>query len=122
LGPVRRRRVRRAPRGLERVEELCSGPGKLTQALGIELTHNGGDLRDGAVTISAGARRLEGVRSPRLGVTRAGGLPDAPPVGAATPPPEVMRGGGVAGVVVGGVAVAGIVLPPPLVTVEDGVV
>src|ERR1019366_1948908 len=65
----------RVRRGRERVEELCSGPGKLTQALGIELTHNGGDLRDGAVTISPGDRRPEIVSSTRIGITRAVELP-----------------------------------------------
>jgi DNA-3-methyladenine glycosylase len=31
--------------------ELCSGPGKLTQALGISLAENGGDLTSGPVRI-----------------------------------------------------------------------
>ena len=66
----------RARRGRERLEELCSGPGKLTQALAIELIHNGGDLRDGPVTISpGGGRRLEIVTSRRIGITRAVELP-----------------------------------------------
>jgi DNA-3-methyladenine glycosylase len=59
-------------RGRERVEELCSGPGKLTQALGIELAHNGGDLRSGAVTISERPlRELPVAVSRRIGITRA---------------------------------------------------
>ena len=33
--------------GLERLRDLCSGPGKLTQALGIWLTDNGSDLLAG---------------------------------------------------------------------------
>jgi DNA-3-methyladenine glycosylase len=66
----------RARRGRERLEELCSGPGKLTQALAIELIHNGGDLRDGPVTISPGdGPRLEIVTSRRIGITRAVELP-----------------------------------------------
>ncbi|MCE5239094.1 DNA-3-methyladenine glycosylase [bacterium] len=31
----------RRRRGLERLEDLCSGPGKLCQALGITMVHNG---------------------------------------------------------------------------------
>jgi DNA-3-methyladenine glycosylase len=34
----------RARRGVEAERELCSGPGKLTQALGIGLEQNGADL------------------------------------------------------------------------------
>jgi DNA-3-methyladenine glycosylase len=59
-------RVRRAR---AREEELCSGPGKLTQALGVELAQNGTSLRDGPVTIRPG----EGRRRPRVAVgTRIG--------------------------------------------------
>jgi DNA-3-methyladenine glycosylase len=75
LEPIAGIELMRARRGRARIEELCSGPGKLTQALGIELTDNGGDLHDGAVTISAGARRLEIVSSRRIGITRAVELP-----------------------------------------------
>ncbi|MBV9311754.1 MAG: DNA-3-methyladenine glycosylase, partial [Solirubrobacterales bacterium] len=38
-------------RGVERLEALCSGPGKLTQALGIELEHNDTDLARGPIVI-----------------------------------------------------------------------
>jgi len=41
----------RARRGVERVEDLCSGPGKLTQALGIWLDLNGTDLATGPIRI-----------------------------------------------------------------------
>src|ERR687894_212711 len=41
----------RARRGLERAEDLCSGPGKLTQALGIGLDLNGSSLLDGPIAI-----------------------------------------------------------------------
>ena len=40
------------------VEELCSGPGKLTQALGISLAENGSRLRDGPVAHRCSARRV----------------------------------------------------------------
>jgi DNA-3-methyladenine glycosylase len=64
----------RARRGREREEELCSGPGKLTQALGIELSRNGTSLLDGPVTISPGdgdraaARVVVGTR---IGISKA---------------------------------------------------
>jgi DNA-3-methyladenine glycosylase len=68
----------RARRGVERVDELCSGPGKLTQALGIELDRNGGDLATGPVRIepaAAGWEQLEPVIGPRVGITKAAELP-----------------------------------------------
>jgi DNA-3-methyladenine glycosylase len=78
LEPLEGIELMRERRGRERLEELCSGPGKLTQALGIELGHNGGDLSSGPVTISAPSRRardVEVVTSPRIGITRAVELP-----------------------------------------------
>ena len=65
----------RARRGRERIEELCSGPGKLTQALGVALSDDGGDLRAGRITISARRRSLPIYASRRIGITRAVELP-----------------------------------------------
>jgi DNA-3-methyladenine glycosylase len=50
---IERMRARRPTRE----HDLCSGPGKLTQAMGISLEHNGGDLLGGPVRIhSPGGR------------------------------------------------------------------
>ncbi len=57
-----------------RNEDLCSGPGKLTQALGIELSENGGDLRAGPIVIRArtsAGRDPEVVVGERIGITKA---------------------------------------------------
>jgi DNA-3-methyladenine glycosylase len=78
LEPLRGIDAMRERRGLERLESLCSGPGKLTQALGIELEANGGDLIRGPVRI---APRQPDWRSPaivvdqRIGITKAVELP-----------------------------------------------
>jgi DNA-3-methyladenine glycosylase len=64
----------RERRGLQRPEELCSGPGKLTQALDIELVDNDSDLLTGPITIEPGERR-EVVAGPRVGITKATELP-----------------------------------------------
>jgi DNA-3-methyladenine glycosylase len=72
LEPLDGLELMRERRGRERAEELCSGPGKLTEALAITLAHNGGDLRTGAVTISARRRRdLPIAASRRIGITKA---------------------------------------------------
>ncbi|HWY89601.1 MAG TPA: DNA-3-methyladenine glycosylase, partial [Solirubrobacteraceae bacterium] len=57
--------------------ELCSGPGKLTQALGIWLSENGGDLRTGPIKICAPAAGWEEpiVAGRRVGITKAVELP-----------------------------------------------
>ena len=54
--------------------ELCNGPGKLTQALGIDLSENHTSLIDGPVLISRGDP-LPYVTGPRIGITKAAELP-----------------------------------------------
>ena len=56
--------------------ELCSGPGRLTQALGIELADNGTSLASGPVRILHGdGPPAEVVVSTRIGITKATELP-----------------------------------------------
>jgi DNA-3-methyladenine glycosylase len=71
-------RARRAPR--DRATDLCSGPGKLTQALGIGLELNATPLLGGPIELGppppgrpdVGDRLIAG---PRIGITRAVELP-----------------------------------------------
>lgn len=68
----------RARRGRSQLHELCSGPGKLTQALGIELSENGACLSSGPVLIRPRPAHLGVpaiVTGPRVGITRAVDLP-----------------------------------------------
>jgi DNA-3-methyladenine glycosylase len=68
----------RARRGLEPLRSLCSGPGKLTQALGIGLQDNGVDLSRGPVTISSRPPAWRDVQvrvDTRIGITKAIDLP-----------------------------------------------
>jgi DNA-3-methyladenine glycosylase len=68
----------RARRRLHRPEQLCSGPGKLTQALGISLAQNGADLDRGPLTIEpppAGWTAPPITASTRIGITKAVDLP-----------------------------------------------
>jgi DNA-3-methyladenine glycosylase len=52
--------------------ELCSGPGKLTEALGIGLEHNGADLsRDPFLLLPPQGTAPEVVTGPRIGITKA---------------------------------------------------
>lgn len=68
----------RSRRGVERLEALCSGPGKLTQALGIALEHNGSSLEQGPIVISrpaAAGGSVSVTAGPRVGITKAADLP-----------------------------------------------
>jgi DNA-3-methyladenine glycosylase len=78
LEPTRGIELMRARRGGLPERRLCSGPGKLTQALGIELTENGGDLRSGSVVIRARPsawRDVALIADRRIGITKAPELP-----------------------------------------------
>ena len=52
---------------------LCSGPGRLTQALGITGAHDGADLTAPPFELRPADRPGTVVRSPRVGITRATG-------------------------------------------------
>jgi DNA-3-methyladenine glycosylase len=70
--------VMRERRGGRADHELCSGPGKLTEALGIGLAHNGASLSAEPFRLSApsgGWGEVEIVNGPRVGITRATELP-----------------------------------------------
>jgi DNA-3-methyladenine glycosylase len=101
LEPLHGLEQMRARRGVERAEELCSGPGKLTQALGIGLELNGSSLLGGPIEISpapVGARPARVVRGERVGITKAADLPwrfcDAGSGHVSRPRPRAMRATG----------------------------
>src|SRR3954471_1077438 len=61
LEPLDGIEVMRARRGVEREEDLCSGPGKLSQALGVDLDLNHTSLVDGPITIETAAPGYEAI-------------------------------------------------------------
>ena len=65
LEPVEGIELMRARRGLERVEDLCSGPGKLTQALGDRARRQPVGPRDGPITIEPASAEPSTSRSAR---------------------------------------------------------
>ncbi len=78
LEPVRGLELMRGRRGLEATEDLCSGPGKLTQALGIEIDANATNLATGPVRFGPRPPGWEDVAflaGPRIGITKAVELP-----------------------------------------------
>jgi len=63
-------------RGMDVIEGLCSGPGKLTKALGIGESDHGREFLTGSRTgISCGKTDVPVQAGPRVGISRAQGLP-----------------------------------------------
>ncbi len=77
LEPVDGVQSMRRRRGRESIRDLCSGPGKLTQALGIELTHNASSLSSGAIGVFVNEpdKPLQIQQKTRVGIARATELP-----------------------------------------------
>jgi len=67
---------RRRP-AARKLEDLASGPGKLTLALAITRAENGADVTRGSLVVRepAEARAVEIQVTPRIGITRCAGLP-----------------------------------------------
>jgi DNA-3-methyladenine glycosylase len=78
LEPVAGLALMRRRRGAVRERDLCAGPGRLTQALGIGLQHNDSDLGQGPVVFSGRVGRWRDVAvdvDTRIGITKAVDLP-----------------------------------------------
>jgi len=78
LEPVDGIELMRERRGADRISQLCSGPGKLTQALGIDLDDNNTDLATGPICFGPREgdwRAVELVEDRRIGITKAAELP-----------------------------------------------
>ena len=78
LEPVEGIDLMRERRGVHALDQLCSGPGKLTQALGIGLGLNASDLVTGPLRIAPrppGWEEPEIVAGTRIGITKAAELP-----------------------------------------------
>jgi DNA-3-methyladenine glycosylase len=78
LEPTSGIELMRERRRQEAVEQLCSGPGKLTEALGVGLTLNGADLLQPPFELHEPAGEwlgVEVVTGPRIGITKAAELP-----------------------------------------------
>lgn len=76
LEPSRGIATMRSRRGVDDVRKLCSGPGKLTQALEIDMRHHEMDLcADPLHSFRARERRVGVVADLRIGITRSSHLP-----------------------------------------------
>jgi DNA-3-methyladenine glycosylase len=83
LEPVEGLDLMRERRGTRALKNLCSGPGKLVQALGLGREHDGNDLVRGSVFLADASslperfarRRLDIVTTTRVGITKAAELP-----------------------------------------------
>lgn len=71
LDPTHGLEQMRSRRGARPDHELCSGPGKLTEALGIDLGDNEADLCREPFLLTAPEEQLEIVTGPRIGITKA---------------------------------------------------
>jgi DNA-3-methyladenine glycosylase len=68
----------RERRRQEQIEALCSGPGKLTEALGVDLSLNGADLLQPPFELDEPAAEwvdAKVITGPRIGITKAAELP-----------------------------------------------
>lgn len=65
----------RARRGLDDARLLCSGPGRLCQALGVTREHDGLRVDEPPFELRPRTGEVEIVRGPRIGITKAVDLP-----------------------------------------------
>jgi DNA-3-methyladenine glycosylase len=71
LEPSQGVKAMEARRGDVGMRRLCAGPGCVTQALGIDLSHNGSSFVDGPLSLHARAATPDVVTGPRIGIAKA---------------------------------------------------
>ena len=77
LEPQRGIGLMKKRRGVDALRQLCSGPGKLTQALAITMSHHEQSLcgSGGPGFLQEREAEVEVVADPRIGISRAADLP-----------------------------------------------
>ena len=75
LEPTQGRERMRERRGVEEPRLLCSGPGRLCEALGVTLVHDGLALDEPPFRLLARETEPDVVATTRVGITRAVDLP-----------------------------------------------
>ena len=75
LEPTHKLSLMRRRRGVEDERRLCSGPGRLCQALAISGAHDGLALDRPPFRLEPRTEKPEVVRGPRVGISRATDLP-----------------------------------------------
>lgn len=75
LEPTRGLAAMRRRRRIEDVRALCSGPGKLCEALGITIAHNALPLDKPPIALFARTKKPQIISGARIGITKAVELP-----------------------------------------------
>ncbi len=75
LEPLQRLSTMRRRRGVADARLLCSGPGKLCEALGVTVAHNGLALDRPPFELRARGEKPDIVAGPRIGITKAADKP-----------------------------------------------
>ena len=71
LEPLDGVEVMRRRRGVEALRQLCSGPGRLCQALAVTRDHDGLSLQTRPFSLEPPHRAAEAVAGPRIGISKA---------------------------------------------------
>jgi DNA-3-methyladenine glycosylase len=75
IEPTRSIEVMKVRRGVEDLRLLCSGPGRLCQALGVTMTHNELPLNQAPFQLFGQERPVEATAGRRIGIARAIDMP-----------------------------------------------
>lgn len=70
LEPLEGIELMKKRRGVEEMKNLTNGPGKLTQALGINKNHDGFDFTSGSLFIEENRENFEIVKATRIGLSK----------------------------------------------------
>lgn len=71
LEPLAGLDLMRERRGMQELRQLCSGPGKLCQALAVTRAYNGADLGAAPFLLAPAEGKVKLVAGPRIGISKA---------------------------------------------------